>query len=84
MTTSDTLYNKDISIKFDELYIEALLDILVFASQTASFLAHREATNGKAGKDMIRFARIANDSNDIVKFLKNALEIGEPDLDSIN
>ena len=81
---NNTLYNKDVSIKLDELYIEALLDILAFASQTASFLAHREATDGKAGKDMIRFARIANDSNDIVKYLKNVLEIGEPNPDSVN
>jgi len=81
---NNTLYNKGVSVKFDELYIEALLDILVFASQTAAFLAHREAADGKAGKDMIRFSRIANDSNDIVKYLKDVLEIGEPNPDSIN
>ena len=68
----------------DELYIEALVEILVFAGQTAAFLAHKEAAAGRAGKDLTRLARLANDSNDILKYLKESLDIGEPSSDAIN
>ena len=72
------------TFQLDELYLEALVDILVFAAQTAAYLAHKEHEAGRAGKDLIRYARLANDSNDIIKFFKESVDIGEPENDSIN
>lgn len=72
------------SFQMDEVYIEALVEILVFAAQTATYLAHKEHAAGRAGKDLIRLARLVNDSNDIIKFFKESVEIGEPDSDTIN
>jgi len=72
------------NFQMDDLYVEALVEILVFAAQTAAYLAHKEVTAGRAGKDLIKLARLANDSNDIIKFLKETIDIGEPDSDSIN
>jgi hypothetical protein len=72
------------NLQMDELYIEALVEILVFAAQTAAYLAHKEVAAGRAGKDLIKLSRLANDSNDIIKFLKESIEIGEPTSNSIN
>jgi hypothetical protein len=76
---------KDVhSIQLDELYIEALVDILVFTGQTAAFLANEEVTAGRAGKNLLKLARLANDSKDILVYLKESIGIGEPSLDMIN
>jgi hypothetical protein len=72
------------NLKLDEIDMEALLDILRFAGETAAFLAHREASSGRAGKELIRLARLANDSNDFLKYISDSLEIGEPDANSLN
>jgi hypothetical protein len=72
------------NFQMDELYIEALVEILVFSSQIAAYLALKEHEAGRAGKDLIRYARIVNDSNDIIKFFKESIEIGEPTSDTIN
>ncbi len=72
------------NFQMDESYIEALIDILVFAGQTAAYLAHQEVSAGRAGKDLVRLARIANDANDLIKFVKEVVDIGEPDSDMIN
>jgi hypothetical protein len=72
------------NFQMDELYIEALMDILVFAAQTAAYMAHKEVAAGRAGKDLIKLARLANDSNDIIKYFKESIEIGEPTSDLIN
>jgi len=72
------------NFQMDELYIEALVEILVFAAQTAAYLAHKEVSAGRGGKDLVRLARLANDSNDIMKFLKESIDIGEPVSDTIN
>lgn len=83
--SKDRLFKDGIhNLKLDEIDMEALMEILVFAGQTAAFLANREAADGRAGKDLIRLTRLANDSNDFIKYIKNSLEIGEPDPSSIN
>jgi len=66
------------NFQMDELEIEALVDILVFTAQTAAYLAHQEMAAGRAGKDLTRLARLANDSSDIIKYFKESVEIGEP------
>ena len=72
------------NFQMDELYLEALTEILVFAAQTAAFLAHKEHAAGRAGKDLVRLSRIVNDSNDIIKFFKESIEIGEPENSEIH
>jgi hypothetical protein len=67
------------TLQLDELYVEALVEILVFAAQTAAYLASKEAVSGRAGKDLIKLARIANDSKDLIQLLKESIGIGEPD-----
>lgn len=83
--SKERMFRKGVhSFQFDEIEIEALIEILAFAGQTAAYLAHHEAKDGKAGKQLVRLARLANDSNDILKYIKDSLDIGEPDPDSVN
>jgi len=82
---SDLLYKKGpISIKLDDLDMEALLEILVFAKQAASFLAQNEKTAGRTGKELTRLTRITADSQDFITFLTAHIQIGEPSHDSLN
>ncbi len=62
----------------DEVYLEALVEVLLFAGNTAALLAHRELWVGRAGKGLKHLARIANDSNELLRFIKESTKAGEP------
>ena len=80
-----TTNKKDVhSFTLDALYIEALVEILVFAAQTASFLAHKEQDAGRAGKELVKLTRLVNDSRDIIQLFKASIDIGEPESNSLN
>jgi len=72
------------NFQMDALYIEALMEILVFAAQTAAYMAHKEVADGRTGKDLIKLARLTNDSNEIIRYFKESIEIGKPTSDLIN
>lgn len=83
--SKDRLYKNGVhNLQLDDLDIEALIDILVFAGQTAAYLANKEISEGRNDKGTVRLTRLAYDSKDLLKYLRDSLNIGEPSSDSLN
>ena len=72
------------NFQMDDLYVEALVQILVFTAQTAAYLAHKEHAAGRAGKELTKLVQLVSDSNELIKLFKESVEIGEPTTDAIN
>lgn len=71
------------NIQLTENEIQALLDILKFASTAATVLAQQELTKGTS-TGAITMNRYAGDSKVLMALIAASLQIGEPDPELIN
>jgi hypothetical protein len=72
------------SFQMDELYVEALVELLLFASSTAATLAKHEHSAGRGGDNVVKLTRMVNDANDILQLFKTSIDIGEPASNVLN
>jgi hypothetical protein len=80
MSNKNTIH----SFQMDELYIEALVELLLFASSTAATLAKHEHSNGKNSENLVKLNRMVSDANDILQLFKTSIDIGEPASNILN
>ena len=66
------------NIQLDDISVEALTELLIFAGNTAALFANTEMSKGRAGNNVVNLARLANDANDLLLYLKETTKMGEP------